>query len=119
MVQVPSKRILVADDEKDVCDFFKSYFEKRKFGVDIAYDGRRAADLLKAGGYGYVFFDCNMPELTGVELIKVIRETNPAAKAIMISGYDLINAEFARDLKVDMFLTKPISLKDIEAVLSA
>ena len=111
------KRILVVDDEKECCHFFKQYLTKRGYSVDTAYDGLAAKDLLDKNTYDCIFFDCNMPELTGVELIKVIMEKNPQAKKIMISGYDLINEDFAKDLGVDIFLHKPFSLETVREIV--
>ena len=107
---MPAKKILVVDDEKESCQFFKQYLTKRGYSVDTAYDGLEAKDLLDKNTYDCIFFDCNMSGLTGIELIKVIKEKNPQAKKIMISGYDLINAEFAKDSGADIFLRKPFSL---------
>jgi len=42
---------------------------------------------------------------------------NPDAKKIMISGYDLINEEFAKYLGVDVFLNKPTTFEDIEGII--
>ena len=111
------KKILVVDDEKEVCGFLKDYLDKRGFVVDLAFDGLRAKDRLESETYDYVFFDCNMPELSGVELIKIIHDKNPGAKAIMVSGYDLINEDFSRNLGVDIFLTKPISLEAVKEIV--
>lgn len=111
------KRILVVDDEEECCKFFKNYLTRHGYQVDIAYDGLKAKDLLDENKYDYIFFDCNMPELTGVELIKIIKEKNPEAKKIMVSGYDLIRKDFAKDLGVDAFLRKPITFKEIDQIL--
>ena len=92
------KKILIVDDEQDFCDSFKNYFVKREYLVNTAYDGVMAKDLLENNKYDFIFFDCNMPELTGAELVKVIKEKNPEAKKIMVSGYDLINKDFAKNL---------------------
>jgi len=114
---MPVKRILVVDDEKECCQFFKQYLTKRGYSVDTAYDGLAAKDLLDKHTYDCIFFDCNMPELTGIELIKAIEEKNPEAKKVMISGYDLINEGFAKDAGVDIFLRKPFSLETIKEVV--
>lgn len=111
------KKILIVDDEKGCCEFFKIYFKNSDYLTDIAFDGRQAKYLLEDNKYAYIFFDCNMPELSGVELIKIIKKTNPKARAIMISGYDLINEDFAKELDVDAFLSKPISIEDVEKVM--
>ena len=112
-----AKKILVVDDEKECCALFKEYLAERGHSVDTAYDGLAAKDLLDKHTYDCIFFDCNMPELTGIELIKVIEEKNPKAKKIMISGYDLINEDFAKDSGVDIFLRKPFSLEAIKEVV--
>lgn len=113
------KKILVVDDEKDICMLFKDYLTKFGYEVDVGYDGLQAKDLLEINNYDCVFFDCNMPELSGVELIKVIKEKNPGAKKIMISGYEAINEEFAKDLGVDKFLRKPFSLETIKEIIKS
>ena len=113
-----AKKILVVDDEKECCESFHNYFTRRGYSVDIAYDGLEAKDLLDKNAYDCIFFDCNMPELTGVELIKIIKEKNPQAKKIMISGYDLINADFVQGLGVDVFLRKPFSLEEAMGVIT-
>lgn len=113
------KKILVADDEKGCCVFLEKYLARSGYIVDIAYDGLQAKNLLSEDKYDYIFFDCNMPGLSGIELIKVINEKNPGAKKIMISGYDLINEDFAKGLGVDAFLGKPIPLEDLEKILKA
>lgn len=112
-----AKKILVVDDEKECCQLFEEYLTKRGYSVDIAYDGLEAKDLLDKYTYDCIFFDCNMPELSGVELIKVIKEKNPKAKKIMISGYDLINEDFAKDSGVDIFLRKPFSLETVNEIV--
>jgi len=112
-----AKKILVVDDEKECCQFFKQYLTKRGCSVDTAYDGLEAKGLLDVNRYDCIFFDCNMPELTGVELIKIIKEKNPQAKKVMISGYDLINEDFAKDSGVDIFLRKPFSLETIKEIV--
>ena len=72
---------------------------------------------MDANKYDCIFFDCNMPELTENELIKIIKEKNPQAKKIMISGYDLINEDFAKDFGVDIFLRKPLSLETVQEIV--
>ncbi len=113
------KKILVVDDEKDCCDFFEDYFSKRNCPIDVAYDGPKAKELLSNNTYDFVFFDCNMPVLSGIDLIKIIDEKNPKAKKIMISGYVFISRELAIAAGVDLFLNKPLSIKDIEEAMSS
>lgn len=113
------KRILVVDDEKDCCLLISDYLTDRGYAVDIAYDGLQAKDLLYINNYDCVFFDCNMPELTGIELVAVINKKNPNAKKVMISGYEGIDEKFAKEIGIDAFLSKPVVLKELEGVIKA
>lgn len=111
------KKILVADDEHHYCDFFKDYFIMRGHDVDVAYDGAAARRLIESRDYDYVFFDFNMPELSGIELVEIINKKNHSTKKIMISAYEGMEGWFAKELGVDIFLPKPVSLKDIEELI--
>jgi len=113
-----AKKVLVVDDEKRYCELFDDFLSKRGYRVDLAYDGLEAKHLLKDNKYDYIFFDCNMPGFSGIDLYNVIKEKNPQAKKIMISGYDLINEDFTKFLAIDAFLSKPISLDDIKKTLT-
>ncbi len=110
-------KILVADDEREFCIFLKSCLNRLKFDVDVAYDGLEAKDLLIVNKYDFIFFDCNMPGLSGVELAKVIRESSLDAKKIMVTGYGVVDEDFINQFGIDVFLSKPVYIKDIERVV--
>jgi len=112
-----AKKILVVDDEKECCRSIQRYLIKRGYLVDIAYDGLEAEGYLDAHGYDCIFFDCDMPELTGIEFIKAIKKKNPEAKKIMVSGYELIDEEFAKNSGADIFLKKPFSLDIVNEIV--
>ena len=59
-----------------------------------------------------------MPELSGVELIDIINKYNPEAKKVMISGYELIDEDVAKDFGIDEFLRKPISQEDVVRLIN-
>jgi len=112
-----SKKILIVDDEQDYCDSFKRYFTRHKHHVDAAYDGLEAVNFLKNSTYDYIFFDCDMPEVSGVELVKVIDEQSPGAKKIMISGYTHLTENFVKSIGVDLFLSKPVDVKTLKNII--
>ncbi|MFA5146869.1 MAG: response regulator [Candidatus Omnitrophota bacterium] len=114
-----AKRILVVDDEKDCCSFINDYLAKRGYSVDVAYDGIQAKEMLDKNSYDCIFFDCNMPELTGIELVSVINKKNPHARKVMISGYEGVDENFAKKIGIDAFLSKPVILRDLETAIGA
>ena len=111
-------RILIADDEKEVVEIMRNFLTKKGFSVDIAFDGKKALESIKANHYDLVFLDESMPELTGLEVVEDIRKNNLSHKIIMITGYPEIKEEFARVVGVDDYIEKPIDLKTIEKVIN-
>ena len=109
--------ILIVDDEKEFVAFLKDRLVLKGHVVDTAYDGREGLELIKSGRYDIVFSDQNMPELTGMELIKYIKSNNLKAKTVIITGYQESSEYFMRYMGADEYLTKPIQIKDIDAIL--
>ena len=110
-------KILIADDEKAFCVLLTERFIQKGNHVECAYDGISALELIKANRYDIIFLDHNMPELTGMELVKYIKENNITARTVMITGYQEINEGFMKILGVDEYLTKPVKLTDIDAII--
>lgn len=112
-----SKKILVVDDEEGFCVHLKGALEKKGFSVDYVCNPSRINALLDYNKYDCIFFDCSMPELTGIELIKILKIKCPQAKKIMITGYGLVDKEFMQKLGADDFLEKPIELEQLFKII--
>ena len=83
----------------------------------MANNGLRALELIKKNNYDIILLDHNMPEMTGMELVKYARKNKVGAKIIMITGYTEIDKSFMEVIGVDEYLTKPVKLTDIDAVI--
>ncbi|MDP3730365.1 MAG: response regulator [Candidatus Omnitrophota bacterium] len=110
--------ILIADDEKGFIDFVAERLKFHGHEVDAAYDGQEAMELIKTDKYDIVFLDHNMPELTGLELAKHMKENKMKAKIVMVTGYEHMSGFFAKTVGVDEYLVKPIRIKDIDDVVN-
>ncbi len=112
-------QILFVDDDRQYCLDIKKYLEKKnKYQVTVAFDGEEAKYYLEKANYGIIFFDCDMPRLSGVDLIRIIKKENPQAVLIMVSGYSGIKEDFAKIAGIDVFLRKPFPLKEIDNLIS-
>ena len=109
--------ILIADDEPDVVEMLNEVFCGEGHEVDIAFDGKRALEYLQSKTYNIAILDHNMPEFTGLELTKYIREHRLPTKVVMISGYPLLAETFAKSLGVDEVVMKPFGLDVIRDVI--
>jgi|SRR5215471_6203725 len=117
-------KILVVDDEKDVQILFEQRFRKEiregTMQFVFAYSGEEALTYLNGNIHGAVLIlsDINMPGMSGLELLKRIKEkyVEPPPMVMMITAYgDPENFKQAMQLGADDFLTKPLDftvLKD-------
>lgn len=110
-------KILIADDEKDIVGLLKDRVVIKGHLADTAHDGKEALKLIKSGSYDLIFLDHKMPELTGLELLKYIRQNNLPLKVAMITGYEDVNEFFMKKMGADEYLSKPIKMKDIDDII--
>ena len=108
------KEIMVVDDERDVCDFVKSFFQERDFKVITAMDGKQALELLEKEKPLVILLDIRMPHMDGLETLRHIKQKRPATDVIMVTCVDDIDKmEEARRLGAATYITKPLVLDEL------
>jgi len=121
----PSTRlchILVADDEPHIGRIIKMKLEQGPFRVSLAYDGQEALDFVNNDEkLDLVVLDLMMPKLSGLDVLKQIREqdrfkTLPCI--ILTAGGDAKHERDAITLGATQFLTKPFSPKKLYALVA-
>ncbi len=117
MIEERKISALIADDDEDTRQLLSEYFNSMDLKVDAAEDGKRAMELLDCKKYDFVFLDCNMPEVTGLEVAKALKTKAPHSKIIMMTGYGPMDEGFAKAAGVDIYIKKPISLKEIKNII--
>ncbi len=110
-------RILIADDEKGFVDTLKERICRAGIEIDVAYDGAEAVKLLKRSKYDAVFIDHNMPEMTGLEVIKYMKSSGIGSKVAMITAYEEMDRILATHIGADEYLTKPVRLEDVDRLI--
>ena len=106
-------KIIVADDEPDLTSFLQEILTEQGHSVDTAPNGKKALELLQANSYDLAFLDHDMPEMTGIEVIKIIRKSGMKVKTVILSGYPLLKDFFVKTIGADIFVTKPFTLDEI------
>jgi CheY-like chemotaxis protein len=109
-----TRHILVVDDEVAVNNNIRKILKRKGYHVDQALTKEEALDKIAARPYKLILLDLKIPGVKGLELLQSIREKNPAAKVIMITGYASIETavEAARMGAVD-YLPKPFTPDEI------
>lgn len=109
--------ILLVDDDRDFCDSVAHYFEVRGSDVLTATDPRllTSMDITK---FRVILLDIDMPRLSGLDVLKLIREQNDHVTTIMVSGRsDLTTRLSSLDKGADFFMAKPVDLAELYLVV--
>ena len=109
-------RILVVDDDQAIITTMKAILEDEGYTVDVAASGREAIQKTEASTYNLALLDIRLPDVEGVELLKLMKDNVPRIRKIMVTGYPSIqNAVTALNQNADAYLIKPL---DIEKLLT-
>lgn len=111
-------RLLIVDDEIDIREFARNFFQKRGIEVFTASSGDEAFEIIEQEKPDLVLLDVRMEEMTGVELLKKVREAGLDTRVIMVSGVeDESVIEEAQAYGVLGFIHKPLVLNELEKIV--
>jgi two-component system response regulator PilR (NtrC family) len=108
------RRIMVVDDEENVCQMLADYLDNLGYQVVTANDGENALTKFRKGEFDLIISDLLMPSMNGLELLKRIRELDEEVVFLMITGYPSIESAVAaiKDGAYD-YITKPFHMEDV------
>ncbi len=116
---VPTRRILVVDDEPLVCAAVKMMLAFDGHEVDTASSGKEALSMLDQGQYDLVITDFKMPGMQGDELAVAIKARDPRKPVVMITAYAELLQGTGNPLPgVDLVISKPFLLENLRAALA-
>jgi len=106
-----TSKILVVDDERSIRNTLKDILEHENFEVILAEDGLEALDKMELGPFDVILCDIKMPQMDGIELLDKIKEREPDAVVVMISGHGTIDTAVEAIKKGAFdFISKPLDL---------
>jgi DNA-binding response OmpR family regulator len=109
-----NERILVVDDEESLRLSLKFKLKSAGFDVDTAVDGEEALEKLKTRPVDCVLLDINMPHMSGIEALTIIRQTYPQTEAIMLTGFaDFSTAIECLKIGAKDYLVKPVDTTEL------
>lgn len=88
------KRILVVDDEENICALYKEEFEEMGYEVTTAMDGASALKALDASSYDLVTLDMRMKDMDGIETLRRMKEKLANLPVIISSAYEEFKNDF-------------------------
>jgi DNA-binding response OmpR family regulator len=106
-------RILIIDDEKEICSLLKEYFESENYVVSCAHNGLDGIETQKLFKASIILLDMRMPGISGIETLIVLKKLGPA-NVICVSAVTEINiAEECLKNGASAYIFKPINLEDL------
>ena len=108
-------KLLIVDDEVEICDFLKSFFEERNYEVKTASSGQAALNAVEQFKPHVVLLDIKMPGMDGIQVLGTIKKKFPRTKVIMVTALETRDKiEECLRLGADNYITKPLSLEYLE-----
>ena len=112
------RSILVIDDEFDIVNPIKLSLQKHGFNAYGLTDPLLAFEHFQnnSNNIDLILCDIRMPQMNGYELVKRIKTLQPKVRVLLMSAFEINDLEFSKVLpsvKIDGFISKPISLKDL------
>jgi DNA-binding NtrC family response regulator len=110
--------ILVVDDEPEVCEFLNRFLSAEGHFVRTISNPTEAIDTLKKTVYNVILLDLSMPGLSGMDLLRSVREADPDIAAVIITGKPSVEtASESIEHGVSAYIRKPFTLDELRTVL--
>lgn len=110
-------KLLVIDDEKEICEFTKNIFAKRNLDTYAAESGTKAITIAKKINPDIALIDIHMGKESGIDILKKLLKVSPKCKCIMVT-WDKERAQQAKKTGAVDILVKPAKLKDLVEIVN-
>ena len=109
-------RLLVVEDEKDLCDTIAKVLYDSGYEVDTCYDGEEALDYILTEEFDLIVLDLNLPGMDGMDILKELRQKNEETKVLILSARSQIADKVeGLDAGANDYMEKPFHLQELEA----
>lgn len=114
-----SKKILIIDDDMDLCTLLGKFLSKNGYEVDMAYSGNKGIAKFTEGKFDLVICDYRLGDMEGINVLTALRKENPAAKVLMITGYsDIKTAVEVIKMGAYDYIVKPLIPDEVLSVVN-
>lgn len=112
------KNVLVIDDEPIVLDSCRRILRQEGFDVNGAFNGREGLKKIEEDKYDAVLVDWKLPEIDGMEVLRIIKKNHPEVIVVMITGYPSVeSAVKAMKLGVSDYVSKPFTPDELKETI--
>lgn len=112
-------RVLLADDDEELCEMLSAYLVREGFDVDCAHDGEAALELALRGGYDLIVLDVMMPGRDGFEVLRRLRRDSFTPVLMLTARGSDVDSIVGLELGADDYLPKPCNPRVLVARMRA
>ena len=112
-------KILIIDDDANICELLKLYFENEGYGIKIANDGVEGLDYFKMYEPDLVLLDIMLPKKDGWQVCREIREMSSKPIIMVTAKCEVFDKVLGLELGADDFVVKPFDVKELSARVKA
>jgi len=108
-------RILIIEDDPKIVRFLELELQHEGYEVESAYNGRTGLEMIMSGGYDLVLLDVMLPEISGFEVLRRIRQDKDIPVIMLTAKDDVTDKVKGLDLGADDYVTKPFAIEELLA----
>jgi two-component system, OmpR family, response regulator CpxR len=112
-------RILVVDDDVELCSLVSEYLQAEGFGVECVYDGKRGLDRALSNEHSLIVLDVMLPNLNGFEVLKMIRNASRIPVLLLTARGEDVDRIVGLEIGADDYLPKPFNPRELVARIRA
>ena len=112
-------RVLVVDDDLELCELLTEYLGGEGFAVDAVHDGAVGAERALAGGHDLVVLDVMLPGLNGLDVLRRIRESSSVPVVMLTARGEEVDRIVGLEIGADDYLPKPFNPRELAARMRA
>ncbi|MBN2246303.1 MAG: sigma-54-dependent Fis family transcriptional regulator [Candidatus Aminicenantes bacterium] len=113
------EKILIIDDEKSILDLLSVVFTKEGYSVEISLSPSRALELMSREDFDIILTDIQMPQISGMEILKEVKQKTPEIPVVMITAYGTIK-QAVEALKAGAmdYVVKPFDVDELKIIVN-
>lgn len=110
-----ASRILIVDDDQDICSLVKAYLERSEFEVDVAHDGEMAKAAVSQASFDLLLLDVMLPGQSGLDLCREFRAASNVPIIMLTAMGQLADKVTGLELGADDYIVKPFEPRELLA----
>ena len=116
---MPNQKILIVDDDQNICELLRLYIEKEGYATVIANDGVQAVEMFNKEQPSLILLDIMLPKMDGWQVCREIRKSSDTPIIMLTAKGEVFDKILGLELGADDYVVKPFEAKEVVARIRA